>query len=467
MSAGVPIHPEIMLSLADEIRQTIAWLGEQEDPPAEQVTARIRTLREAATVAGLESVGALLTGLDDELAALEDPPARTVHILDRLSAAIIGTANSLEDRQLEWIERARGIEQAMENTCRELAQGAERLAGGVSLLESAAMATSGRARRSLIQKSIGDLNEEISRQRRIRESLRRSIADLRAGTRQLSGDLSGLLTVPLLPTLLKLREEIRVLGRDLGKPVSLHPRCSGVELNRRQVEPLARVLDHLVKQALHDGIEDPRQRREAGKPTVGVLRITAKADKSIIEVRLNDDGRSERPDAGLPRAVQKDLASLRARLLRQSDEKHGRHLILQFPAWRGSMEVIPVGTPVGEMLIPLATVGRVFTGRDAPSGDLPVISLQRRAGDHRSQQPDSGVVFEVAGWRGVMYAELLNTHFSVVPSQPEAGDPPWAIGRVRADEPEAGRPDVRLVVHPLPFMELTEEQTCLFPPVEK
>jgi hypothetical protein len=467
MSAGAPIHPEIMLSLADEIRQTIAWLGEQEDPPAEQVTSRIRTLREAATVAGLESVGSILTGLDEELAAAADPATKIVRVLDRLSTAILNTASSLENQQLEWIQRSREIEQTLDDICREISRGADRLTGGVSFLESASMAPSDADRRNLMQRAIEHLTGEIARQRRIRDNLRGSIAVLRAGTRKLTGDLSGLLTVPLLPMLLKLREEVRVLARDQGKPVSLHPRCSGVELSSRQVEPLGRVLDHLVKQALDEGLETPQQRRKAGKPTVGVLRITAKAGKSILEVELQDDGRSERPEVKLPRAIKKDLSSLRARLLRQTGQDHGQHLTLQVPVWPSSMEVIPVETPVGEMLVPLATVGRVFSGGEEPSGDLPVISLQRRAEDHQGNHPDSGVVFEIEGWRGIMYAKLLNTHFRVIPSQPEAGDPPWVIGRVWSAGPSAGAPGGKPVVHPLPFMKLTEEQTCLFPSVEK
>lgn len=467
MSVSSPILPEIMLSLANEIRQTITWFGEQEDPPSDQAISRIRTLREAATVAGLESVESILTGLDEELAAVNAPAPEIVHVLDRLSTAMLGMANSLENKQLEWIGQAREIEQTLEHVCGELARGTNRLSGGATLLESASMAHPGEDRRHLIQKVIEDLREEISRQRLIRCRLRDSIAVLRTGTRKLTGDLSGLLTVPLLPALIKLREEVRVLGRDQGKPVSLLPRCSGVEVGSRQIEPLGRILEHLVKEALREGIENPQQRRKAGKPTVGVLRITARAGKSILEIEMQDDGSPERPEVKLPRAVLKDLSFLRARLVQHTGEEIGQRLTLQVPVWRSSLEVIPVETPAGEMLIPLATVDKVFAGGEEPSGDIPVISLQRRAGDSGHNQPESGVVFEVAGWRGVLYARLLNTHFRVVPSQPEAGDPPWVVGRVRSGEPKTGAPEGTPVVHPLPFMELTEEQVCLFPSVER
>ena len=235
------------------------------------------------------------------------------------------------------------------------------------------------------------------------------------------------------------------------------PRCSGVEVGSRQVEPLGRVLEYLVKEALQEGIETPQQRRKAGKPTVGVLRITAQAEKSILAVSLQDDGRPARGEPKVPRALRKDLLSLRARLLKEPDGDFGQHLTLQVPVWRSTIEVLPVGTPAGELLVPLAVVGEVFTGEKDGLDALPVVSLQRRAADTRRKRPESGVVFDIAGWRGVMYAELLNTHFRVVPSQPEVGDPPWVIGRVRSTP----------VVHPLPFMELTEEQVCLFPSTER
>jgi hypothetical protein len=126
-----------------------------------------------------------------------------------------------------------------------------------------------------------------------------------------------------------------------------------------------------------------------------------------------------------------------------------------------------VGTSMGAVLVPLAVVDEVFTGDPERADDIPVISLQRRAADTARKRPESGVVFEVGGWRGIMYAELLNTHFRVVPSPPEAGDPPWVIGRVRSGEDGAGTPEGKPVIHPLPFMELTEEQACLFPSMEK
>jgi hypothetical protein len=435
MSAGVPIHPEILFSLADEIRQTIAWLGDRQDPPAAEVTSRIRTLREAATVAGLESVGSILTGLDQELAAAKEPATRIELVLDRLSSAILGIANSIEDKQLEWVESAREIEQTLDRIDLELGRGADRLTGSLSLLETASMAHSDEDRRNLVLRSTVVLREEIARQRRLRDRLREPIAVLRTGTRKLTGDL--------------------------------HPRCSGVEVSRHQIEPLVRVLEHLANNALQEGIESPQQRRKAGKPTVGVLRITAKAGKSILEIGLEDDGRTERPEVELPRATQNDLVTLRARLLQEPGEDNGRQLTLQVPVCRSTMEVIPVDTPGGEMLVPLAVVGKVFSGNLEPHDDVPVISLQRRAADGEHQRPESGIVFEIGGWRGVLYAGLLNTHFRVVPSQPEAGDPPWVIGRVRSGEAKTDTRKGRPVIHPLPFMKLTEEQVCLFPSVER
>jgi chemotaxis protein histidine kinase CheA len=457
MSAGAPIHREIMLSLADEIRQTIEWLAELEDPPANELTQRLHTLREAASVAGLETVGSLLNGLESEISGEKDPSRKIVRALDRLSGAILAMAESLENKQLDWVDRALGLEQTLNKIAVELARGTDRLAGSAALLQSCLTAPPGEDREPLLSQLTEDLGQVIAGQKLLGERLRESLSALRTGTRTLVGDLSGLLTIPLLPALVKLREEVRVLGRDQGKPVSLLPRCSGVEVGSRQVEPLGRVLEYLVKEALQEGIETPQQRRKAGKPTVGVLRITAQAGKSILVVSLQDDGRPARGEPKVPRALRKDLLSLRARLLKEPDGDQGQHLTLQVPVWRSTIEVLPVGTPAGELLVPLGVVGEVFTGEKDGLDALPVVSLQRRAADTRRKRPESGVVFEVAGWRGVMYAELLNTHFRVVPSQPEAGDPPWVIGRVRSTP----------VVHPLPFMELTEEQVCLFPSTER
>jgi hypothetical protein len=457
MSPNAVIHAEVMLSLADEIRQTIEWLAEMEDPPANQLTQRLHTLREAASVAGLESVGSMLSDLEAEISGEKDTSKKIVLALDRLSGAILAMANSLENKQLEWLDRALGLEQTLDQIAAELGRGTDRLAGDAALLQSSLTAPPGDDREPLLQQLTTDLGEVIADQKILSDRLRESLSALRKGTRMLVGDLSGLLTVPLLPALVKLREEVRVLGRDQGKPVSLLPRCSGVEVNSRQVEPLGRVLDYLVKEALQEGIENPQQRRKAGKPTVGVLRINARPGKSILVVNLQDDGKPARGEPKLPKKVRQDLLSLRARLLKQPDGDYGQHLTLQIPLWRSTMEVLPLSTPAGEVLVPLAVVGEVFTTDKKDLQTLPLVSLQRRAADKPRKPPESGVVFDLEGWRGVMYAELLNTHFRVVPSQPEAGDPAWVIGRVGSTP----------VVHPLPFMELTEEQVCLFPSTER
>jgi len=457
MSPNATIHAEVMLSLADEIRQTIEWLAALEDPPADQLTQRLHTLREAAGVAGLESVGSVLSDLEDEISKEKDPPGKIVLALDRLSGAILAMASSMENKQLEWVDRALGLERSLNHIVGELSRGTDRLAGNAALLQSSLTAPPGDDRVPLLHRLTSDLSEVIADQKILVDRLRESISDLRKGTRMLIGDLSGLLTVPLLPVVLKLREEVRVLGRDQGKPVSLLPRCAGVELNSRQIEPLARVLDYLVKEALQEGIEPPPQRRKDGKPTVGVVRINARPGKSILELRLEDDGRPGRGEPKLPRNVRQDLLTLRARLLKEPEGDCGQRLTLQVPLWRSTMEVLPLGTPVGEVLVPLVVVSEVFTGEKAGFDGLPVVSLQRRAADQAHNPPESGVVFDLEGWRGVMYAELLNTHFRVVPSQPEAGDPAWVIGRVGSVP----------LVHPLPFMELTEEQVCLFPSTER
>ena len=457
MSPNAAIHAEVMLSLADEIRQTIEWLAELEDPPADQLTQRLHTLREAASVAGLESVGSLLSDLEAEISREKDASKKIVLALDRLTGAILAMANSLENKQLEWVDRALSLEQTLNNIAAELSRGTNRLAGDAALLLSALTAPPGDDRQPLLQQLSGDLGEVIAEQKILSDRLRESVATLRKGTRMLVGDLAGLLSIPLLPALVKLREEVRVLGRDSGKPVSLLPRCSGVEVNSRQVEPLGRVLEHLVKTALQEGIETPQQRRKAGKPTVGVLRINARPGKSLLVVRLEDDGRPARGEPKLSKKVRQDLLALRARLLKEPDGDFGQQLTLQVPQWRSTMEVLPLGTPAGEVLVPLAVVGEVFTADKQELQALPLVSLQRRAADQARKPPESGVVFDLEGWRGVMYADLLNTHFRVVPSQPEAGDPAWVIGRVGSTP----------VVHPLPFMELTEEQVCLFPSTER
>ncbi|SDH59496.1 hybrid sensor histidine kinase/response regulator [Pseudomonas panipatensis] len=98
---------------------------------------------------------------------------------------------------------------------------------------------------------------------------------------------------------------VRDLGRELGKSVRLEVDGVSTQVDREVLEKLEAPLTHLLRNAVDHGIETPDQRRRAGKPEQGLIRLLARHHAGMLVLDLRDDG------AGV------DLERLRASVLRR------------------------------------------------------------------------------------------------------------------------------------------------------
>lgn len=86
---------------------------------------------------------------------------------------------------------------------------------------------------------------------------------------------------------------VRDFSRKLGKQVDMviDDDSNEVTLDRSIVEELTEPLIGIIKNALDHGIESPSERRTAGKPSVGTLKLSAKRRKEFVAITVEDDGR--------------------------------------------------------------------------------------------------------------------------------------------------------------------------------
>ncbi len=103
----------------------------------------------------------------------------------------------------------------------------------------------------------------------------------------------------------KLPRVVRDLARELGKKIELTMLGAETELDRQVLELIKDPLTHMVRNSADHGLETPSERRAAGKPEVGTLRLTAFHEGGHIIIEIADDGR------GLP------VARIRAKVLAQ------------------------------------------------------------------------------------------------------------------------------------------------------
>lgn len=83
---------------------------------------------------------------------------------------------------------------------------------------------------------------------------------------------------------------VRDLGRALGKPVRLDIVGGSTSIDRDILDQLDTALGHLLRNAVDHGIEAPEQRRAAGKPEEGVVRIEARHSAGLLQIIVSDDG---------------------------------------------------------------------------------------------------------------------------------------------------------------------------------
>ena len=84
---------------------------------------------------------------------------------------------------------------------------------------------------------------------------------------------------------------VRDIGRELGKEVRLEVSGQATRIDRDILEKLDAPLTHLLRTAVDHGIELPDERRRAGKPAEGVIRLQAHHAAGKLQVSVADDGR--------------------------------------------------------------------------------------------------------------------------------------------------------------------------------
>jgi hypothetical protein len=462
MIGEAPKANELLGVLAGEVRQTLYWISQEGDRISRgALRERLQRLREAALAAGLPAVEAGLASLDPAAPApaASDPGwgAGDFEELQRkLTALAVALSESASGVSRLWLARLQRLERSLnglQDGLLLIRQQQEQIA----LLADRCATCAAQTERTALLGEIGKLNRDGgARTAVLLERIRHLDSDLRETRRTIAGLWDGAQRILLAPALAPLREQVRQLGKELGKPLSLQVHCADTSLGPGQVEPLQRVILTLSGNMLREGIEDPRERRSSGKASVGSLRLTAHNQGGLLQVLLEDDGRRERPRPTCPPAIVGDLRRLRARLLLVPGERSGWGLLLQFPCARDVLQVLPLSSGGLEILVPLLIVSRTLDrGEGIPAG-LPILaspdgSVANRQGD------EAGLVLALQGGEALLPGKVSLPVQDVFLSPADPEDPPWIWGRDKESDP--GRP----ILHPLAWWKPGARQLCLFP----
>jgi two-component system chemotaxis sensor kinase CheA len=143
---------------------------------------------------------------------------------------------------------------------------------------------------------------------RVRRHLERSEFRLK----ELYGAVMELRLLPFDTVAQRLHQAVHDLAGELRKEVHLEIVGGDVLLDRAVLDALIDPLLHALRNAVDHGLELPEERRAAGKPVRGSLRLSLTRTGDRVHIVVGDDGRGMQPDA-LRRAA------VRSRVLSQED----------------------------------------------------------------------------------------------------------------------------------------------------
>jgi two-component system chemotaxis sensor kinase CheA len=107
----------------------------------------------------------------------------------------------------------------------------------------------------------------------------------------------------------KLPRIVRDLSAELGKQIELELNGADTELDRQVLDLIKDPLTHMVRNSADHGLETPEQRRAAGKPDKGTIRLSAYHEGGYIIIEVADDGRGLDTEKIKAKAIANGLVS--------------------------------------------------------------------------------------------------------------------------------------------------------------
>ena len=135
-----------------------------------------------------------------------------------------------------------------------------------------------------------------------------NLADLSRHTRNLQEAVLAIRMLPISNVFSRFPRLAHELSARLGKQVELKFAGETTELDRALIEKISDPLTHLVRNAIDHGLETPQARLAAGKPEIGMLRLSARQRGGSIVIDVTDDGRGLDRQRILAQAARRGMA---------------------------------------------------------------------------------------------------------------------------------------------------------------
>ncbi|MBN2885734.1 MAG: Hpt domain-containing protein, partial [Chromatiaceae bacterium] len=176
-------------------------------------------------------------------------------------------------------------------------------------------------RYSMLQQLSGSLAETVDDLASVKDMLggyQREVADLLSQQARLADDLQdGLLRTRLVPfaqVVPRLQRLVRQTADSVGKSAQLEVIGPELGLDRAVLDRLVAPLEHLLRNGVDHGLEDPETRAAHGKPPTGRLMLTLRREGNDAIISLSDDGKGLDSAAIRAKAIERGMLAPEARI---------------------------------------------------------------------------------------------------------------------------------------------------------
>ncbi len=132
-------------------------------------------------------------------------------------------------------------------------------------------------------------------ERLVQEAHLRQFDDPLSQLGRISGDIQELVTklrmVPVSFIFERFPRLVRDLSKTLGKEIELVMEGQETELDRTLIDEIGEPMVHIIRNSIDHGVEKTEDRKKAGKPAKGTIKISAYQEGSGVIIEVTDDGK--------------------------------------------------------------------------------------------------------------------------------------------------------------------------------
>lgn len=176
--------------------------------------------------------------------------------------------------------------------------------------------------KSMLQRAMDDFGR-----RHPKDPLRAKFSDALSFQSRVLGELQKsvmkIRMVPVEHLFRRFPRIVRDVSRLRHKEITLEVRGQNTDLDKSILDALAEPVAHLIRNSADHGIESPEVRKAAGKPTRGVIRLSAYHEGDQVVIEVADDGCGLDKERIMRRAIERGIiVPEEAKRLTDSDAQH-------------------------------------------------------------------------------------------------------------------------------------------------